>query len=248
MSTFNIESYVDSLPSNTEKINILNKMIDIYKMSTFNIESHLDSLPSNTEKINISNKNLTYLPSLERFYQLKELNCSWNKLTKLPNLPYTLEILDCSDNLILKIPYLSNKLKELNCSNNKLTNIPNLPNTLQKLYCSYNKLTQLDNLPHSLEMLWCDNNQITQLDNLPQNLEILYCTYNPLSSFILEYWKGITKLRKIYFISKYSSRLERYYIKNVRNKRINKDYIDILYSPDFKFYKRLLDPTIQKFF
>jgi hypothetical protein len=55
-------------------------------------------------------------------------------------------------------------------------------------------------------------------------------------------------LRKIYFISKYSSRLERYYIKNVRNKRINKDFLDILYSPDFKFYKRLLDPTIQKLF
>jgi Leucine-rich repeat (LRR) protein len=237
-------------------------------MSTFNIESFLDSLPSNTEKINISNKNLTYIQSLERFFQLKELICSYNQITQLDNLPNTLKelicsynqitqldnlpqnlkILDCSYNQIIQLDNLPQNLEILHCYNNQIIQLDNLPNTLKKLYCSYNKLTQLDNLPHSLEMLWCDNNQITQLDNLPQNLEILYCTYNPLSSFILEYWKGITKLRKIYFISKYSSRLERYYIKNVRNKRINRDYIDILYSPDFKFYKRLLDPTIQKFF
>jgi Leucine-rich repeat (LRR) protein len=259
-------------------------------MATFNIEEYLDSLPSDIEKINIFDNNITYIPSLERFYQLKVLDCSYNRIKQLDedDLPLTLEILYCDNNLITQLDNLPNRLTTLYCHNNqieKLDNLPNsleklycsynkikqldnlpnclrllhcynnqitqldnLPNSLEKLYCSYNQLTQLDNLPHRLEMVWCNNNQITQLNNLPQNLEILYCSHNPLSSFRLGYWKGISKFRKIYFTSKYGSRLERYYIKNIRNKIINKDFLDILYSPDFKFYKRLLDPTIQKLF
>jgi Leucine-rich repeat (LRR) protein len=237
-------------------------------MATFNIESYLDSLSSDTEIINISNKNLTYLPSLKRFFKLKVLDCSSNQIKQLDNLPNNLEILDCSSNQIKQLDNLPNNLEILYCSNNQIKQFDNLPNNLEKLNCynnqikqldnipltleilncSSNQITQLNNLPHSLEFLWCYNNQITQLNNLPNTLKILYCSHNPIPSFKLEYWKGISKFRKIYFISKYSSRLERYYIKNVRNKRINKDYIEILYSPDFKFYKRLLDPTIQKLF
>jgi hypothetical protein len=43
-------------------------------------------------------------------------------------------------------------------------------------------------------------------------------------------------------------RLERYYIKNIRNKNINKELIEIIYSPDYNFYKRFLNPNIQKLF
>jgi Leucine-rich repeat (LRR) protein len=217
-------------------------------MATFNIEAYLDSLPSNTKIINLFDKNLTYIPSLERFYQLKELWCSYNQITQLDNLPNSLEKLYCSYNKITQLNNIPNTLQILDCSNNKIIQLYNLPLTLEILYCSNNQITQLDNLPHSLEIVWCNNNQIMRLNNLPHTLKELYCSSNPIPSFELEYWKGISKLRKLYFISKYSLRLERYYIKNVRNKRINKDYIDILYSPDFKFYKRLLDPTIQKLF
>ena len=237
-------------------------------MATFNIEAYLDSLPSNTKIINLFDKNLTYIPSLERFYQLKELWCSYNQITQLDNLPNSLEKLYCSYNKITQLNNIPNTLQILDCSNNKIIQLYNLPLTLEILYCSNNQITQLDNLPHSLEMIWCNNNQITQLDNLsntlqklncnanqitqldnlPNTIQKLNCYENPLPSFELEYWKGISKFRKIYFTSKYGSRLERYYIKNIRNKRINKDFLDILYSPDFKFYKRLLDPTIQKLF
>jgi Leucine-rich repeat (LRR) protein len=237
-------------------------------MATFNIEDYLNSLPEDVEAINISNKNLTYIPSLERFFQLKVLDCSinqithldnlpntlkelyciYNKITQFDNLPNSLEILYCNNNQITQLDNLPNKLKELYCNNNQITQLNNIPNTLKELNCSYNQITQLDNIPNTLKELNCSYNQITQLDNLPHTLKELYCSSNPIPSFELDYWKGMSKLRKIYFTSKYGSRLERYYIKNVRNKRINKDYIDILYSPDFKFYKRLLDPTIQKLF
>jgi Leucine-rich repeat (LRR) protein len=237
-------------------------------MATFNIESYLDLLPDDTEMIDISNINLTNIPCLERFYQLKELYCSYNQIKQLDNLPNTLKELFCSYNQIKQLDNLPNSLTILGCGYNQITHLDNLPNNLKELYCSYNKITQINDIPNTLKGLLCDNNLIEKLDNLPNTLEILdcssnkikqlnnlphtlrrlYCNNNQLSSFELEYWKGISKLRKIYFISKYGSRLERYYIKNIRNKRINKDFLDILYSPDFKFYKRLLDPTIQKLF
>jgi len=67
-------------------------------MATFNIEEYLNLLSEDIEQINISNKNLTYIPSLERFRKLKYLNCSYNQLIRLPNLPDTLERLYCGDN------------------------------------------------------------------------------------------------------------------------------------------------------
>ena len=59
-------------------------------MTVFNIEKYLNSLPDDIEELNISNKNITYIPSLERFRKLKEINCNNNKLTILQNLPNTL--------------------------------------------------------------------------------------------------------------------------------------------------------------
>ena len=67
--------------SNIKKLNFLNIKNYNYKnkMSEFNIENYLNSLPEDIETIDVSNKNLTYLPSLKRFYKLKKLNCSNNQ-------------------------------------------------------------------------------------------------------------------------------------------------------------------------
>ena len=120
--------------------------------------------PYNYESIttlNISNKNLTELPSwVSECKNLEKLNCSFNKITLLNNLPPT--------------------LNELYCNNNKITNLNNLPQTLKILYCSSNIITQLDNLPLTLKELSCGWNQITQLDNLPENVNLLWCINNPL--------------------------------------------------------------------
>ena len=66
-------------------------------MSAFNIENYLDSLPEDIETINVSRRNLTYLPSLKRFYKLKLLYCHNNQLTKLPELNDSLQILNCNN-------------------------------------------------------------------------------------------------------------------------------------------------------
>ena len=61
----------------------------------FNIEEHLNKLDENIKMINISHKNLTYIPDLSRFKNLKILLCCHNRLTNLPNLNESLKILYC---------------------------------------------------------------------------------------------------------------------------------------------------------
>jgi Leucine-rich repeat (LRR) protein len=208
----------------------------------------LNSLPNDIEKIDIHRMNLTYIPPLDRFTKLQILYCSNNELTNLPILPDKLEILDCSDNELTEFPNLPNTLKYLDCSYNKLTELPQLPNTLENLDCSYNQLTELPNLPDTLENLICSYNKITTLPELPITLKHFCCLDNNLPFEDIESWRTFNKFKSTYYKLKYGKKLEKYYIKNIRNRCINKEVIDVVYSPDYNFYKRLLDPNIRKMF
>jgi Leucine-rich repeat (LRR) protein len=94
------------------------------------MEQYLDTLSTVITELDLSNKNLIILPDLTKFKKLVKLNCSNNQITKLNNLP--------------------NTLQELWCCNNQITKLNNLPNTLQKLNCSYNQINKLNNLPNTL--------------------------------------------------------------------------------------------------
>jgi Leucine-rich repeat (LRR) protein len=232
------------------------------------ILSYLNELPDDTEEINVSQKNLTHLPSLDRFTNLQILRCHNNQLSCLPNLPQTLRILNCAYNQLTGLPELPNTLEELYCDCNQLTSLPNLPNTLEKLICDRNQLNSLLVLPNALEELCCRYNQLTSLPNLPNRLEELYCSYNELTSlpvlpntlkFLgckgnllpfrkIEEWNIFNQCKATYYKLKYGSKVERYYMKNIRNKEINQEVIDIVYSPDYGFYKRLLNPDVTKMF
>jgi Leucine-rich repeat (LRR) protein len=87
---------------------------------SFDIEKYINSLPNDIETIDLGYKNITYIPDLFRFVNLKNLYCDNNQLTYLPNLP--------------------NSLETLNCSYNKLLYLPKLPNSLDSLFCYCNKL------------------------------------------------------------------------------------------------------------
>ena len=87
------------------------------------------------------------------------LDCSYNKLTELPELPKSLKKLRCKYNKLTSLPKLPNSLKLLSCENNQLTSLPELPNSLIKLVCWNNQLTSLPELPNSLQHLSCDNNK-----------------------------------------------------------------------------------------
>ena len=60
------------------------------------------------------------LLNLMNYTKLIDFRCDNCDLTKLPNLP--------------------NSLNDLYCYNNNLTKLPNLPNSLNRLACTYNKL------------------------------------------------------------------------------------------------------------
>jgi Leucine-rich repeat (LRR) protein len=148
----------------------------------FNIINYLNSLPEDIECIDLRSRNLTFIPSLKRFKNLKELNCSFNKLTSLPSLNENLRELNCSYNQLTSLPCLNEKLKYLNCMSNQLTSLPSLNENLQTLHCSSNKLTLLPSLNENLQSLYCCNNHLTSLPYLNKNLQLLDCSSNQLTS------------------------------------------------------------------
>jgi Leucine-rich repeat (LRR) protein len=111
---------------------------------------------------------------------LKRLNCSYNHLTALENLPDALEELVCYDNQLTELEGLPQGLKRLNCSKNQLAKLEGLPQELESLSCSENHLTALENLPQGLKELDCSSNQLKILKGIPKNMEEFYCYDNPL--------------------------------------------------------------------
>jgi len=133
--------------------------------TNFDIQQYLDSLPDDTEDITVCNRNLDYLPSLERFTNLKMLICSSNNLTSLPPLNEKLEQLCCSYNNLTSLPPLNKNLMNLLCHNNNLTSLPPLNEKLEYLHCGYNNLTSFPQLNEKMRVLGCDNNPISIIFN-----------------------------------------------------------------------------------
>ena len=83
-------------------------------------------------------KELTDLGKLKRVNGILTIkNCpkfNWKCLKQLE----FVKILDCSYNQLTQLPELPNSLKNLSCWNNQLTQLPELPNSLIYLYfCFY---------------------------------------------------------------------------------------------------------------
>ncbi len=159
------------------------------------VQNYINSLSVEISEINLNNKNITILPDLSRFKNLKTLYChnnqlitipvmknleilycGYNKLTTIP-LMNNLKYLYCHHNQLITIP-LMNNLKTLDCHNNQLTTIP-VMNNLKDLYCYNNKLTYIP-VMNNLEILLCDNNHLTIIP-IMMNLKILNCSNNQLT-------------------------------------------------------------------
>jgi len=90
---------------------------------------------------------------------LQELCISNNQITKIENLPNSVQQLYLHYNEITKIENLPSSLQMLDLENNQITKIENLPNSIQKLYLHYNEITEL-----SLDLL-----EFRQLDYFSYN-------------------------------------------------------------------------------
>lgn len=119
-------------------------------------------------KLDISNKKLYILPHIN-YNNLIKLNCAYNFLESIDELPPSLIYLDCSHNI--------------------LQHLPTLPCNLETLNCNYNSLVDL-NISENLKILNCSNNKIITI-NIPDhnNIKHINCSYNKLITF--------TKLKKI---------------------------------------------------
>lgn len=105
---------------------------------------------------------------LSKNSKLKDLDCSYNGLTRLDvSVLPDLEKLVCDGNELVSLDLSRNpRLKELECSNNKLPelDVSVLPD-LEKLKCKWNAITSLDlSQTTKLVELDCSNNKLTSLD------------------------------------------------------------------------------------
>jgi hypothetical protein len=186
---FDIEKYLDTLPLDTNIINLSDKnlayipsLLKFKCLVTFICSNnYLIKLPEIGDKLvylDCSNNLLTELPF---FKNIQQLVCSNNKVKYLPNYEI-IEYLDISFNFLTNID-INNLLVFLNCSHNLLSDLPNLSCNLTHLYCNNNLLSCLPLLNDKLKYLRCDHNQITRLPRLNDNLLNLICSNNKLTWF-----------------------------------------------------------------
>ena len=144
--------------------------------------------------LNLSGLELTELPKLPD--NLEKLDCRYNKLSSLSNLP-SLKWLDCRSNKLTDLSTLPTTLTTLYCNGNPLPKSLILPSNIQytdygkysynifnnkKYNCKGENLTELPILNDDIEYLDCSDNQITELPlRLPSNLKYLYCQNNKLT-------------------------------------------------------------------
>ena len=135
----------------------------------------LDVSWSNTKKVLGKRDPITSLRGIKYLKYVKDLNCSYQKLTTLNlELNSRVEKLNCSGNQLTDLWLYSKggSLRYLDCGGNKLTalDLSKSPE-LTELYCSGNKLTALDlSANKKLQKINAQTNALTTLDtrNLPE--------------------------------------------------------------------------------
>ena len=193
-------------------------------------------------EIDVENKYISNLSGLQFFPNLKVLNCSHNRLTKLDVSKNTvLQELVCWENQLTSLDVSQNTaLQELACFENQLTSLDVSQNpALQKLNCGHNRLTSLDVSKNTeLTYLKCGYNRLTELD-VSKNTELTYldCGYNRLTELDVS---QNTKLTELYFVSNKITSLQ---ADNCTN-------LTVIFTGSNKYkvevYKktRILDPSI----
>ena len=133
--------------------------------------------------IDCSSQEISSLDGIQYFENLSHLNCSYNPLTELSNIPSNLTHLNCSYCVNIEtIGTLPNTLNYLNCNYNQIDELPGLPLSLEQLFCSVNKLTSIPYLPHNITHIDCSFNNLVELPHLPNSLSLINCSYNELTS------------------------------------------------------------------
>ncbi len=149
----------------------------------------LDLFESDIKTIDVSNKNLNGIINLNRFKNLKRINCSNNQLVDIDlfNLEWVVTELDCENNLITEFIEIPNSITRLNIKFNPLKklifnpesefNLPletlGLPECLTHLKFGLKFNHSINWLPSSLIVLTLGDNFNFPIKNLPPKLKYL---------------------------------------------------------------------------
>jgi Leucine-rich repeat (LRR) protein len=192
----------------------------------------------NSTKIDLSFYELHDLPDLSSLIYLKELILNNNHIKKLDfkKLPSSLKYLWIQFNLLEYIDRIPPNLEIFYCSNNHIKNIDLKNSKLSVLDCSYNIITKFDYLPDSILALNCSHNYISTLDNLPSKIDYLNSTGNNIPFYDLKFWKGITILKKLYFVVKYGKKVKNLFYQYLKSRKYEL-HNELLYKPELGFYK-----------
>ena len=118
------------------------------------------------------NNQLTQLPNLGNFPNLRTLECDSNQLTHLPGLEKTkLKNINCSHNQIVELDSIVRlPIQWFLCTNNKITKLPDFTNfpEIAIFSASKNLLTEVKGLGNAtkLKEIFLNDNAITQLPDL----------------------------------------------------------------------------------
>jgi Leucine-rich repeat (LRR) protein len=174
-----------------------------------------DRVPPNTVSLYIAEIGLESLPSMKNLANLKILDVSGNKLTRLPQLPEGLLDLTCQSNRLWSLKNtpstvtsiaaqkneictlygVSPKTEYLYLQNNHLERIDSFPPNLKKCHVSNNRLEHLPPLPATVLELCCHNNDLAELPfPLPPSLHTLSCFNNPRLTCLPSLPSGLQKL------------------------------------------------------
>jgi Leucine-rich repeat (LRR) protein len=114
----------------------------------------------------------------DRFPNLVQLYCNYNRTTTLEVNCSSLQMLYCHHNQLTTLELNCPSLQTLGCEDNELTKLElNCP-SLRTLGCEDNELTILELICPFLQVLWCSGNQLTNLNGLEfcENLSYLECS------------------------------------------------------------------------
>lgn len=178
------------------------ELIKLYP-SCFTISEEMDITCDvvNITSLDLYSKGIVNLEGIQYFTKLETLDCSFNYLSVIKDLPVSLTELVANANRIETIEFTENLIHvELNlnliesipsfplglnyftAAGNKIKVLPELPSTLRKLYINFNDLSTMPSLPEAMSDLDCSGNKLTKLPYIPGTIDTLYCTNNFLRS------------------------------------------------------------------
>ena len=140
LEAFANQLYPDTNPNNTQP---RQDFIAGFRMETQDDQAVIIPIDPNTNQpiedyeLDIKYRGLTGELLLPHQMQISVLDCSYNQLTSLPDLPTSLTKLHCFHNQLTSLPNLPASLTTLWCHENQLTSLPDLPTSLTTLECSY---------------------------------------------------------------------------------------------------------------